>query len=130
MTCFDFRLPPLVARYMEQRGLAGRYDHVALAGASLGLAHSDLAGWGATIVAQIQAALELHGITRVLLLDHRDCGAYRVYLGLDSAVNPVDELAAHSTQLRAARDALTTRWPRVDVELLLMDLDGTTSMVA
>ena len=102
---------------------------MALAGASLGLALPALAAWGATIEAQVQAALELHRITRVLLLDHRDCGAYRVYLDLNAAADPARETAVHTTQLRAARAALTHRWPALVVELLLMDMDGTVSAV-
>ena len=130
LTCFDYRLPRLVARYMRARGLAGRYDHVALAGASLAVTHPALRTWGTTFLEQVQVAVDLHGVTRLLLLDHRDCGAYRVYLGLDQAIEPANETEVHATHLKAAGQVLADRWPHLQVELLLMDMSGQVELVS
>ena len=45
LTCMDFRLTGAVDNYMEARGLAGKFDHVILAGASLGALNDRFPAW-------------------------------------------------------------------------------------
>lgn len=76
ITCIDYRYPHRIVDVMDSLGLTGLYDHFVLAGASLG-AH--VPGWQAVLIQHIRAALALqHHIKKIVILDHRDCGAYRV----------------------------------------------------
>ncbi len=123
--CIDYRLADAVARYMRERGLEGRYDVVALAGAALAAQTPDHPEWAATFWGMLDVAIRLHGIHRVLLLDHRDCGAYRLVMGVDLAQDPDAETVAHQRWLQRLRSQIAARHPRLMVETLLMDLDGT-----
>lgn len=124
LTCMDFRLVDAVHRYMVGRGLTGAYDHVILAGASLGALTHSYPAWSVTFRNHVSLAVELHGIRRVLLLDHRDCMAYRRIFARDLAADPDDETAVHAQQLAAVRDAIKRQHPTLAVEMLLMGLDG------
>ncbi len=79
LTCMDFRFFERIARFMKRRGLAGDYDHVILAGAALGAVvkkkPADPA-WHQTFFDHLGLALKLHNIKGVMVLEHRDCGAY------------------------------------------------------
>ena len=75
-------------------------------------------------------ARQLHRIKRVMVLDHRDCGAYRVFLGPDVASDPEKETAVHTAQLRALGTEIKARHPDLEVELLLMALDGSVEVIA
>ncbi len=46
LSCMDYRLVDDVARYMDGRGLTNDYDHVILAGASLGALTEREPAWG------------------------------------------------------------------------------------
>lgn len=124
LTCMDYRLMDDVARYMQGRGLNERYDHVILAGASLGVLNERSPAWGQTFWEHVQVAIDLHRIPRIIVLDHRDCGAYRVLLGPDHAKDAATERDTHAAMLRRLRDRIVQRHPALAVELLLMDLDG------
>jgi len=65
-----------------------------------------------------------------VLLDHRDCGAYKVILGEDFAKDPARETTVHTTQLRELRKAILAKHPKLGVELYLMNLDGTTEAIS
>src|SRR5215475_13678731 len=78
LSCIDYRLPGKIARYMEARGLYANYDHVILAGASLGVTNTHYRHWGRTFWDHLDLAIRLHSIRRVIMLDHRECGSYRV----------------------------------------------------
>lgn len=129
LTCMDFRLVDDIERYMEARGLKDRYDHVVLAGASLGGLNDRFPTWGDVFWTHLDLAIELHEAHRVIVLDHRDCGAYRMILG-EAAVKDADaELKAHVKQLYAFRSAILTRHPHMEVEIGLMALDGTVTQI-
>jgi carbonic anhydrase len=130
LSCMDFRLVNDTVRYMNGRGLQGTYDHVILAGAALGAQTDKYPDWGRTFWQHLGVAIDLHGITRVYLLDHRDCGAYQVILGEDLAKDPAEETEVHSRELRKLGRAIRTKHPKLEVELLLMSLDGSVETIA
>ncbi|MGY0711604.1 carbonic anhydrase [Azospirillum argentinense] len=130
LSCMDYRLIDDIGRYMDGRGLTNRYDHVILAGASLGALTDRKKAWGEAFWDHVAVARQLHGIKRVMVMDHRDCGAYRVFLGTDLAADREKETAAHAEQLRALGAAIKARHPGLEVELLLMALDGSVESIA
>lgn len=124
LTCMDYRLTGAVENYMEARGLAHKFDHVILAGASLGALNDKYPAWADVFWTHLDLAISLHSVHRVMVLDHRDCGAYKLILGEAAVKDPEAELKAHVKQLYALRSAIQTRKPGMEVEIGLMDLDG------
>jgi carbonic anhydrase len=130
LSCMDYRLMDDVARYMEGRGLREKYDHVVLAGAAIGVLNEKYPEWGKTFWDHVQVASDLHNIKKVIVLDHRDCGAYKVFLGADHAKTRESETEAHTKQLRKLRETIKAKHPKLEVELLLMALDGKVETVS
>jgi len=79
---------------MDGRQLTNNYDHVVLAGASLGAVSYKFPGWDATFWEHLDVAIKLHHIRKVIVLDHRDCGAYKIVL--DKHLTGYEEKAAHA----------------------------------
>jgi len=86
LQCMDYRYPHRTIQTMDSLGLRGKYDQLILAGASLGVIHK--LEWQTTFLDQLDFAIKEHGVTQVLILDHRDCGAYKKFL--DPPVTPDD----------------------------------------
>jgi hypothetical protein len=128
--CIDFRLTEATTRYMTDRGMAGKYDQLVLAGASLAAQTKKFPAWGETFWEHVKVARDLHHIHQVIVIDHRDCGAYKVVFGEDFAKDPAKELAVHARELRSLRAKLHTRYPKLSVDLGLMALDGSVEAVA
>jgi len=126
LSCMDYRLVDDTARYMDGRGLANNYDHVILAGASLG-AVSEKLNWGKTFWDHLDIAIKLHQIKKVVVLDHKDCGAYRVVFERD--FKGAEEDAIHAEQLGKLKAAIKAKHPSLEVETLIMELDGKVSPV-
>ncbi len=130
LTCMDYRLIDDVEAWMSGRGFRDRYDQLILAGASIAVTGGKYPAWAETFWAELDIAVTLHGITRVIVLDHRDCGAYKLILGKDLKDDPQKEFAAHVKELYAVRQLILNRQPGLEVELALMSLDGTVAPVA
>ncbi len=124
LSCMDFRLVDATARYMASRGLTDKYDHIILAGAALGALTDKFPSWNQTFWDHVGVAIDLHKIHKVIVLDHRDCRAYKVILGEDFAKDPAKETAIHATQLKRLGKMIQEKYPALEVELLLMALDG------
>jgi carbonic anhydrase len=129
LSCMDYRLIDATARYMAARGLKGKYDHVILAGASLGATTGKYVDWNKTFWEHLDTAIQLHGIHRVIVIDHRDCGAYKLILGEDLAGDRSKETTVHASTLRTLRDQINTKHRSLEVELLLMSLDGRVDVI-
>ena len=121
LSCMDYRLVDDIVVYMNQRGMANNYDHVVLAGASLGVM-SEALKWSQTFWDHLDVAIKLHHIKRVIVLDHLDCGAYRVVYGKSFVGD--EEVAIHKEQLARLRSTINTKYPDLMVETLIMKLDG------
>lgn len=129
LSCMDYRLVDDVVRYMDGLGLTDDYDHVALAGASAGAVHSAFAEWHETWWQHLQAAIDLHGIKRVLVVDHRDCGAYKIALGTEHLATPESEREAHAGLLGELAGQIAERQPGLAVETYLMAVDGSVERI-
>ncbi len=95
LTCMDYRYPNRIVNAMDSAGLRGKYDHLVLAGASLGVMHKD--EWRITFFDQLRFAIEHHHVTQLIIVEHRDCGAYREFLGV-TPDDPMKERQAHIEQ--------------------------------
>src|SRR6266550_4739715 len=126
LSCMDYRLVGKTRSYMVHRGLGDKkYDHIVLAGASLGAITNKFPEWNKTFWDELSLAIDLHGIYRVMVLDHRDCGAYKDIFGKDFAKNPAEETRVHAEQLRTLRHQIDEKYGKrrrsLEVELLLMN---------
>ena len=127
--CIDFRLIDKTERYMVSRGFRGKYDYVILAGASLGVLTEKYPAWGRTFWEHLDIAIQLHKIHKVLVMDHRDCGAYKMILGGDLGGEPAREKTVHAAKLKELDGRIKGKYPKLAVELLLMSLDGTVEAI-
>lgn len=129
LTCMDYRLMDDIEQYMVGRGLDEKYDHIILAGASLGAVTDKFPAWNKTFWEHLDISIQLHNIPTVIVLDHRDCGAYKVILNTDLAKDPKAETHTHATHLKKLKGMIGEKYPQLKVETLLMALDGKVEAV-
>jgi hypothetical protein len=131
LSCMDYRLIHATERYMAGRKLQDKYYHVILAGASLGAVAPPPTepAWKTTFWTHLATAIDLttrggRPLRRMLVIDHRDCGAYELILGRDCCTPRAKETDVHAGQLRELRKQIVAKYASMEVELFLMDLDG------
>jgi carbonic anhydrase len=129
LSCMDFRLTDATGLWMASQGLKGKYDHIVLAGAALGAVTPNYPEWNKTFWDHVGLAVSLHKIKKVIILDHRDCGAYQAVFGVDFAKDPARERTVHAEQLEALARQIKAKYPALEVEMALMALDGTVEKV-
>ena len=110
LTCMDSRYPQRILDTMDDLGLRGKYDQLILAGASLGVVHKN--EWKETFLDQLGFALEHHHVSEVFILDHRDCGAYKYFLGV-TPDDPAKERQAHFDVCKVAVELIVQKFPQL-----------------
>lgn len=130
LSCMDYRVMDHLAVWLHKRGYRYNYDHLVLAGASLGALVKQQPAWGETFWSHLQIAIDLHKVKKAIIVDHRDCGAYNVFVGKDHDKTRAAETAIHAKYLRRLRGEIAKRQPALGVELFLMDLNGTTEAIS
>lgn len=124
LTCMDFRLVNEVGFLLNEHGLVNKYDQIIMAGATLGVATDKYPHWAQTFWDHLDLAIKLHSVKRVIAVDHRDCGAFKLVFGKDYGKLPDEETQIHTKVMTDFRDLVKKKQPNVEVELLLMWLDG------
>ena len=130
LSCMDYRLIDETERYMTERSLRNQYDHIVLAGASLGATTNKFPAWNKTFWEHVDAAIKLHSIKKVIAMDHRECGAYNIVYGRDVSKNRDEETKIHTTELKRLDGQIHMKYPKLGTELLIMNLDGKVEKIA
>jgi carbonic anhydrase len=129
ITCIDYRLVDDAVRFFDGKHLTNDYDQVSLAGASLAGVSDKFPSSNAAFWDHIGIAKQLHHIKEVIVLDHRDCGAFKVAFGDDYKGQGAAETAQHKTVMEQVKAKLATTNPDLTAQFYLMALDGQADRV-
>jgi hypothetical protein len=129
LTCIDYRLVDDSVRFFDSMHLTNEYDLTALAGASLAAVSPKFPSSNAAFWDHVGIAKQLHHIKKVIVVDHRDCGAYKVAFGKNFAGEKVAETAQHKAVMLEAQAMLKQKYSDLSSEFYLMALDGTAERV-
>lgn len=103
--CIDYRLQEFLNQWLESNLPAQNYDRVAIAGGVNDLFY---------VLRQVDVAVRLHSIEKVILINHQDCGAY----------GEAGIYERHKTDLEAAERTIKALFPALSVESYYLHLDG------
>lgn len=129
LSCIDPRFPLLTLDYMKDRGMLGQYSQFAIAGAAIGVVAPAFKDWHKAFWDNLAASIELHNITKVIAIDHRDCGAAKIAYGEAALADLQIETQTHRAALMQFRNDVHVRQPKLAVETGLMALDGKVEML-
>lgn len=108
--CIDYRLVDTGVGFFDDTVGHQKFDIVVLAGASLAGTSRNM--FMATVPGfwqQVDAARNLHDINKVLVLDHMDCGAYKVEFNGGNSMPPDVERQKHIETMQTVKGIFSTR---------------------
>jgi carbonic anhydrase len=124
LSCIDPRFQDLVNKQQASEGMSGKYSAFTIAGASIGVVAPAFKEWHKTFWENLGASVQLHNIKKVVVVNHRDCGAAKIAYGDVKVANAAVETVTHKEALMEFRKQLKEKHPNLGVELRLMSLDG------
>lgn len=124
LSCIDPRTQEGVRKSMLRRHLIGKYSQVILAGGAIAAVAPAFQDWHKAFWDNLAASVQLHDIKRMIVVNHRDCGAARIAYGADSIKTRDAETSLHRTVLAEFRKECNGRHPKLAVETGLISLQG------
>ncbi len=104
--CMDFRLQSYINQWLETNLGKTSYDRAVMAGGVYDVYD---------VIRQVDISARLHGISKVILINHEDCGMY----------GPGGTEEHHEEDLVEAEDKIRRIFPHLDVDTYYLNLDGT-----
>lgn len=104
-TCIDFRFQKHIEEWLRKNIGERQYDRVAWAG---GIYDSD------AVMGQIDISVRLHHISKVILMNHEECGAY----------GEAGTYERHKSDLLKMAQTVKAKYPELLVETYYIHLDG------
>jgi len=124
LSCIDPRLQEPVRNYLAGRTLTGKYSQFVIAGAAVGVVAPAFKDWHKTFWDNLGASIQLHAIEKVIVINHRDCGAAKIAYGEAAVKGTEAETKTHGEALAEFRKQLKERHPKLGAETGIMTLDG------
>jgi carbonic anhydrase len=122
LSCMDPRFQPIVYNYLKKKKLIGKYSAFTIAGSAIGVTASKFKKWHKTFWDNIDTSIKLHKIKKLIVINHRDCGAAKIING-KKEFNRANEIKIHKNSFLKLRKLFRKKYPKLTIELKLISLN-------
>ena len=122
LSCIDPRLQPIVYNYLKKKKLTGKYSAFTIAGAAIGVTANKFKKWHNVFWENIETSIKLHQIKKLIVINHRDCGAAKIING-NKILNKFNETKIHKMSFTKLKKKFKKRYPKLKIELKLISLN-------
>lgn len=117
LSCIDYRFMDETIKLLKKDCCVDYFDHTILAGASLGYNQNTYECWKKTFIEHLELAIELHDIKKIIVVDHEDCGAYKLFY---PDIEPRLERKYHYINITDFIKSIKELYPDIPVEGYLL----------
>ena len=122
LSCMDPRFQPIVYNYLKKKKFSGKYSSFTIAGSAIGVTENKFKKWHKTFWDNFETSVKLHNIKKLIVINHRDCGAAKIVNG-NKIFDKPNETKIHKASFVEIRKKFKKKYPRLNIELKLISLN-------
>ena len=122
LSCIDPRFQPIVYNYLKKKKLSGRYSSFTIAGAAVGVTAKKFKKWHKVFWDNMDTSIKLHKIKRLIVINHRDCGAAKIING-NKVFSKINETKIHKNSFIKIKKKFKKKYPKLKIELKIISLN-------
>ena len=122
LSCIDPRFQPIVYNYLKKKKLKGKYSSFTMAGSSIGVTATKFKRWHKTFWDNIDTSIKLHQIKKLIVINHRDCGAAKIING-NKKFSRINETKIHKDSFKKIKKIFKKKYPKLSIELNIISLN-------
>ena len=122
LSCMDPRFQPIVYNYLKKKKLIGKYSAFTIAGSAIGVTAGKFKKWHRTFWDNIDTTIKLHKIKKLIVINHRDCGAAKIING-KKEFSSINETKVHKNSFQKIKKIFKKKYPKLKIELKLISLN-------
>ena len=123
LSCIDPRFQPIVYNYLKRKKLNGKYSSFTMAGSSIGVTATKFKKWQKTFWDNIDISIKLHQIKKLIVINHRDCGAAKIING-NKEFSGINETKIHKDSFKKIKKIFKKKYPKLSIELNIISLNS------
>ena len=121
LSCIDPRFQPKVYRYLKSKKLTGKYSSFTIAGAAIGVTAKKFKKWHSTFIDNLSTSIKLHKINKLIVINHRDCGAAKIVSGKKKFTSNIEN-RIHKDSFKKIKKVLNKKFPSLKVNFKILSL--------
>ena len=121
LSCIDPRFQPKVYKYLKDKNLTGKYSSFTIAGAAIGVTAKKFKKWHTTFFDNLSTSIKLHKIDRLIVINHKDCGAAKIVNDKNNFTSAVEN-KIHRDSFKKIKKVLTKKYPSLKVNFKILSL--------
>ena len=122
LSCMDPRFQPIVFNFLKKKKLSGKYSSFTIAGSAIGVTANKFKKWHKTFWDNIDTSIKLHKIKKLIVINHRDCGAAKIIIG-KKKFSKSNETRIHKHSFQKIEKIFKKKYPELKIELKLISLN-------
>ena len=124
LCCIDPRFQSIVYNYLKKKKLNGNYSSFTIAGSAIGVTAPKFRKWHKTFWDNLATSIKLHKIKKLIVINHRDCGAAKILNGKKNFDN-FHETKIHKSSFNKIKKRFKNKYPNLNIETILISLNKT-----
>ena len=121
LSCIDPRFQPKVYKYLKGKKLTGKYSSFTIAGAGIGVTHKKFKKWHSTFIDNLSTSIKLHKINKLIVINHRDCGAAKIVNGKKKFTSIIEN-KIHKDSFKVIKKTLNKKFPNLKIYFKILSL--------
>ena len=121
LSCMDPRFQTKVSKYLKSKKLTGKYSSFTIAGAAISVTHKKFRKWHSTFIDNLSTSIKLHKINKLIVINHRDCGAAKIING-KKKFNSTIENKIHKESFEKIKKILIKKFPNLKVNFKILSI--------
>ena len=122
LSCIDPRFQSIVYNYLKKKKLNGNYSSFTIAGSAIGVTAPKFRKWHKTFWDNLATSIKLHKIKKLIVINHRDCGAAKIINGKKTFDN-FHETKIHKSSFTKIKKRFKNKYPKLNIETILISLN-------
>ena len=122
LSCIDPKFQPIIYNYLKKKKLIGKYSSFTIAGAAIGVTANKFKKWHKVFWDNFDTSIKLHGIKKLIVINHYDCGAAKIIHGKKD-FNKIIETKIHKESFLKLKKIFKRKYPKLSIELKIISLN-------
>ena len=118
LSCIDPRFQTPVYKFLKKKNLSGKFSSFTIAGAAVGVTHIKFKKWHKAFIDNLSTSIKLHGINRLIVVNHEDCGAIKIAEGKKN----FKEEQIHKLSFHKLKKIVMKKFPKLKLEFHIKKL--------
>ncbi len=121
LSCIDPRFQAKVFNYLKKKKLTGKYSSFTIAGSAIGVTSKRFKKWQSTFLDNLSTSIKLHNISKLIVINHEDCGAAKIVNGKKEFSSLVEN-KIHKDSFEKIEAILNKRFPKLKLSFKILKL--------